>query len=119
MNASSTPKAYALCYLRDVQLGSEILEYLEKIDATMAPYGGRFLVHGGRVTGLEGEWNGDIVILEFPDRASAEQWYESSAYQEILRLRTEHSNSVAAIVDGVPDGYRAVDKLAELPSSRR
>ena len=107
-------KAYAVAYLRDVDLGPAIVEYIEKIDATLAPYGGRFLVHGGRLTGVEGEWDGDVVIVEFPSRDDAVDWYHSAAYREILPLRTEHSRSVAALVDGVPDGYRAVDKLGVL-----
>jgi len=40
--------AYAIAYLRDVRFGEEIIEYLQRIDATLAPYGGRFLVHGVR-----------------------------------------------------------------------
>jgi uncharacterized protein (DUF1330 family) len=107
-------KGYAIAYLRDVELGPEIVEYIERIDATMAPYGGRFLVHGGRLTPAEGTWDGDLVILEFPSADDAQEWYDSPAYQEILPLRTEHSDSVAAVVEGVPEGYRAVDKLAEL-----
>jgi uncharacterized protein (DUF1330 family) len=106
--------AYAIAYLRDVDFGPAIIEYLERIDDTLAPYGGRFLVHGGNVTGAEGEWDGDIVIIEFPDRRSVQEWYESPAYQEILPLRTENSASIAAMVDGVPDGYRATDGLAAM-----
>lgn len=71
-------------------------------------------MHGGKLTPAEGEWTGDIVIIEFPDSAAAKEWYESPAYQEILPLRTEHSRSIAALVEGVPDGYRAVDKIAQL-----
>lgn len=106
--------AYAIAYLREVDLGPEIVEYIERIDATLAPFGGRFLVHGGPIVPVEGEWDGDVVIIEFPDRVSAEQWYASPAYQEILPLRTEHSRSMAGLLRGVPAGYRAVDKLAEL-----
>jgi uncharacterized protein (DUF1330 family) len=107
-------KAYAVAYLREVDLGDAIVEYIEKIDETLAPYGGRFLVHGGKLTPAEGEWDGDIVILEFPDTRAAVEWYESPAYQAILPLRTEHSQSIACVVEGVPAGYRAVDKLADL-----
>ncbi len=113
MTTSDAP-AYAIAYLRDVDLGPEIFEYIEKIDATLAPFGGRFIVHGGPVVPAEGEWDGDVVIIEFPDAEAAEQWYASPAYQEILPLRTEHSRSMAALLRGVPRGYRAVDKLAEL-----
>lgn len=109
--ARSDP-AYALAYLRDVHFGEDIVEYLQRIDATLAPYGGRFLVHGGEVTGIEGDWDGDVVIISFPDRAAASAWYESAEYRAILPLRTANSRSMAAIVDGVPTGYRAVDGLA-------
>ena len=110
----TTTKAYAVAYLREVDLGPAIVEYIERFDETLAPYGGRMLVHGGELTPAEGEWDGDLVIVEFPSAAAAREWYDSPAYQAILPLRTEHSQSIAAMVEGVPDGYRAVDKLAEL-----
>jgi uncharacterized protein (DUF1330 family) len=36
-----------------------IVEYLERIDATLAPSGGRFIVHGGDFESLEGSWPGN------------------------------------------------------------
>lgn len=108
-----TTPAYALAYLREVRFGTGIIEYLQKIDATLAPYGGRFLVHGGHLTPLEGQWTGDVVIVEFPSRAHAEQWYASPGYQEILTLRTDNSNGMTAILDGVEPGYQATDGLAK------
>lgn len=110
----TAPRAYMIAYLQDVELGPEIAEYIERIDATMTPYGGRFLVHGGQLVGYEGTWDGDIVLLEFPDRVSAEEWYRSADYQAILPLRTEHSTSVVALVEGVPDGHRGIDKIPQL-----
>jgi hypothetical protein len=59
---------YAVAHLRRVTLGPEISLYLETIDATLEPYGGRFLVHGGEVEVLEGTWPGHLIIIEFPDR---------------------------------------------------
>ncbi|HYF74580.1 MAG TPA: DUF1330 domain-containing protein [Nocardioides sp.] len=114
----STVPAYALAYLREVDLGDDIVEYLRRIDATLTPYGGRFLVHGGPLVAVEGEWDGDVVVIAFPDLAAARAWYDSPDYQAILPLRTQRSRSIAAIVPGVPDGYRATDKLAELLPSR-
>ena len=112
---TTTPtKAYALAYLREVDLGPEIVEYIERIDETLAPYGGHFLVHGGELTPAEGEWDGALVIIEFPSPDAAREWYDSPAYQAILPLRTEHSQSIAAMVVGVPDGYRAVEKVPEV-----
>lgn len=107
---------YALAYLRDVRFGEEIIEYLQKIDATLVPYGGRFVVHGGTIKPAEGTWDGDLVIIEFPDHSSAKHWYDSPAYQEILPLRTENSDSIACLVAGLPPGYQASDKLSALLS---
>jgi uncharacterized protein (DUF1330 family) len=107
-------KAYAVAYLRDVDVNDEIIEYIERIDATLAGFGGHFLVHGGRLTPAEGEWTGDLIIIEFPSEQAAVDWYDSPAYQAILPLRTGNSRGMAALVRGVPTGYRAVDKLAEL-----
>lgn len=107
-------KAYAIAYLREVDFGPEIAEYLERIDETLAPYGGRFIVHGGELTPAEGEWDGAIVIIEFSSQDAVREWYDSPAYQAILPLRTEHSQSIAAMVVGVPDGYRAIEKVPEV-----
>ena len=113
MNAD-TAKTYAVAYLRNVEMGAEIIGYIERIDETLTPFGGRFLVHGGNLTALEGVWDGDIVILEFPDGAAAQAWYDSPGYRDILPLRVEHSDSIACLVEGVPESYRAADKLAAL-----
>jgi uncharacterized protein (DUF1330 family) len=38
--------AYALAHLRRVTMGPPIVEYLQRIDATLTPFNGRFIVHG-------------------------------------------------------------------------
>ncbi|WP_134767849.1 DUF1330 domain-containing protein [Nocardioides sp. 1609] len=106
--------AYAVAYLREVDVGDAIIEYLTRIDATLAPYGGRFLVHGGHITPVEGTWDGDVVVIAFPSSGAARAWYDSADYRAILPLRLDHARSVAAIVEGVPEGYQAADKLAVL-----
>jgi len=114
----SNAPAYAIAYLREIQFGDDIIEYLQKIDATLAPYGGRFIVHGGEVHGKEGEWDGSIVIIEFPSVEAAQEWYAAPAYQEILPLRTNNTQSIAALVEGVPAGYQATDGLAAMLAAR-
>lgn len=110
----TTAPAYAIGYLREVRVGPEILGYLERIDATLAPFGGEFVVHGGAMSPREGEWDGDIVIIRFPSRDAATSWYDSPDYQEILRLRTASSTGMVTIVEGVLPGHRGADKLVEL-----
>ena len=107
--------AYALAHLRTTDVNEEIFRYLEEIDATLEPFGGRFIVHGGgQIEVMEGEWPGALVILEFPDREQATAWYASPAYQAILPLRTNNAEGSAIIVDGVPPGYRATQLLEAL-----
>ena len=110
-------KGYGIGILKDVQTGPQIVEYLERIDATLAPYGGRFIVHGGPADVREGTDPGVVIIIEFPDRARATRWYDSDAYQEILPLRTNNSTSIVLLIDGVDEDHRATDVLAGADSS--
>ena len=42
--------------------------------------GGRFLVRGGELAVLEGDWQPSrLVVLEFEDLAAAKSWYQSEA----------------------------------------
>jgi uncharacterized protein (DUF1330 family) len=69
------------------------------------------VVHGGKVELLEGTIPGTLVVIEFPDRSRAEEWYASPAYQQILPLRTENSLSTTFLIDGVDGDHRATDVL--------
>ncbi len=103
--------AYAVAHMRQVAMGQPIVEYLERIDATLAPFGGRFIVHGGDVEVLEGSWPGALIVIEFPDRGQVRAWYDSEAYREIVALRTGNSQSDVIVAEGVGDGHRATDVL--------
>jgi uncharacterized protein (DUF1330 family) len=110
--------AYGLAHLRTPQINDDVLEYIERIQATLDPFGGRFLVHGPQVEVVEGTWPGSVVILEFPDTEAARAWYESPAYQEILPLRTNHIEGDVILVDGVPPGYDPARTAAALRSGQ-
>jgi uncharacterized protein (DUF1330 family) len=103
--------AYAVGLLKEVRFGPDIVEYLERIDETMKPYDGRFLVHGQGPEVLEGSLQQDLVMIEFPDIEHARQWYRSPAYQEILPLRAGNASSVIFLLDGLPAGHLATDIL--------
>jgi uncharacterized protein (DUF1330 family) len=104
--------AYAVGHLHDVNVGPEIVEYLKRIDATLEPFGGQFIIHGGRVTILEGSWSGDLIVIAFPDRENARAWYESSAYRQILPLRTRNAQGDVFFIEGVSADHKATDVLA-------
>lgn len=104
----------AVARLRNVNMGPAIIEYLERIDATLEPYGGHFLVHGGKFEQLEGNWSGDLIIIEFADRETARAWYNSPSYQAILPLRTRNSEADIIFIDTVAADHRATDVLGAL-----
>lgn len=103
---------YAIAKLAHVVMGAAIAEYLQRIDATLEPFGGRFRVHGAQAQVLEGTWAGDLIVIEFPDRQAAQAWYVSPAYQAILALRTEHSQGDVILIDGVSANHHAADLLS-------
>ncbi len=76
--------------------------YRKESPATLAAFGGKFVVRGGHLTTLEGEWpHPRLVIIEFPPRAAAEGWYRSPEYQKILPLRQKSTVGNMIIVDGL------------------
>jgi len=79
----------------------EALEYLEHVESTFKPYGGKWLVLDASVEVQEGDWSGSAVLMEFPDMETAKKWYHSPEYQKILHLRTDNVISDLILADSV------------------
>ncbi|MGI5481012.1 DUF1330 domain-containing protein [Streptomyces lavendofoliae] len=112
--------AYALGNLRPpAVLDDEVLSYMERIQATLDPYGGRFLVHGAPAREVrEGAWDAALVIIGFPSMDHARDWYDSDAYQELIPLRTRHMAGDILLIDGVAPGYDPAATAAALRTAR-
>ena len=77
-------------------------EYRQQVPATIAAYGGRYLVRGGAVEVLEGGGvPSRVVILEFPSMARLQAWYHGPEYTPLLALRTRSTNSTVAAIEGL------------------
>ena len=76
------------------------LDYLEKVEATFAPYGGQWLVLDAEVEVIEGAWPGSVVLMSFPDMTTAKRWYFSEEYQAIVSMRT--ANVISDLDPGRP-----------------
>jgi uncharacterized protein (DUF1330 family) len=64
--------------------------------------GGRYVVRGGELAVLEGDWSPvRLVVLEFEDLAAAKRWYESERYQAARRLREGAARLRMVAVQGV------------------
>lgn len=79
--------------------------YVQEAPPTVALFGGRYLVRGPSVEALEGEWEHDrMVVVEFPDKASALAWYQSDVYRPLRELRQASAETIILLADGVPPG---------------
>jgi uncharacterized protein (DUF1330 family) len=77
-------------------------KYKAASPGAVAAGGGRFLVRGGEVAVLEGDWHPPrLVMLEFEDLAAAKAWYESDVYQEARKLREGAAHLRMVAVQGV------------------
>lgn len=75
--------------------------YSTQVPATLAAFGGKYLVRGGESTVLENTPLADrSVVIEFPSRAAAESWYHSEAYQAIIQHRLDNATGTLMLIDG-------------------
>jgi uncharacterized protein (DUF1330 family) len=66
--------------------------------------GGSFLVRGGELAVLEGDWDPSrLVILEFPDLDAVKRWYDSPEYVEARKLREGAANLRMVAVQGLDE----------------
>ncbi|RPI43246.1 MAG: DUF1330 domain-containing protein [Betaproteobacteria bacterium] len=77
-------------------------DYRRQVPPTLAPYGGRFIVRGGASETLEGTWQPTrLVVIEFPDRATAKAWWSSQDYAGPKALRQRSARGELIVIDGV------------------
>ena len=76
--------------------------YRQQVPATIAEFGGRYLVRGGALTVLEGAWSPKrCVILAFPSMAQLKAWYDSPAYVPLRAIRERSTKSNLVMVQGL------------------
>ena len=76
--------------------------YREDVPGTIKKFGGEYIVRGGDMEVLEGEWRMPrCVVLRFPDMPSARAWYSSPDYQEPKAVRQAAAVSNAILIEGV------------------
>lgn len=76
-------------------------QYVEKFDEVLKKFGGRFLVRGGRVTALSGNWDPErVVLIEFKTLEQLMHCFASPEYLDIAPLREQSTISRAIVVEG-------------------
>src|SRR5262245_57519986 len=78
-------------------------EYKRIAPASISAYGGRYLIRGGDVQILEGEWKPKrCVVLEFPSLEQAKAWWSSQEYAPAKALRQSAAETQMVVVEGMP-----------------
>lgn len=63
-------------------------EYKKLTPGTVEAYGGKFLIRGNPIQVMEGQWKYDrLVLIEFPSKEIALEWYYSKEYQQAKKIR--------------------------------
>jgi uncharacterized protein (DUF1330 family) len=86
----------------DISDAEQYEQYKAASPGAVAAGGGRFVVRGGEMAVLEGEWQPSrLVVLEFEDLDAAKRWYESETYQDAKKLREGAARLNMVAVQGV------------------
>ena len=76
-------------------------EYRKQVPATLEGLGARYLVRGGALRRLEGDWPQErVVVIEFPSMETAQAWYDSAVYAGPKALRQSASRGNMILVEG-------------------
>jgi uncharacterized protein (DUF1330 family) len=88
----------------DVHDPEQYERYKEASPGAVHAGGGRFVVRGGELAVLEGDWDPSrLVVLEFEDLDAAKRWYDSPEYQEAKRLREGAAKLRMVAVQGLDE----------------
>jgi uncharacterized protein (DUF1330 family) len=88
----------------DITNPEQYERYKAASPAAVAAGGGTFLVRGGELAVLEGDWSPSrLVVVAFPDLDAAKRWYESESYQEAKKLREGAASLRMVAVQGVDE----------------
>ncbi len=78
-------------------------EYKLKAKPMVEQHGGEYLARGGNLTLKETDlWSPTrMVLIRFPDSASANRFYESPEYQAILPISKQSARRTMIMLEGI------------------
>ena len=77
-------------------------EFMEKVTSTVEAHGGKFVVRGGDLDVIEGDWTpARLAVLLFESAARAREWLSSPEYNELNEIRTSSSKINMVLVEGL------------------
>ncbi len=75
-------------------------EYQKLTPASIAAYGGKFMVRGAPFETLEGNWHPErIVVLQFESVSRAKDWWASDQYGVAKRIRQAAAQTKMIVIE--------------------
>ena len=85
----------------DIKDPERFEDYRAMVPASLAAYGGRYVVRGGALETLEGSWQPSrMVIIEFDSVEQAKRWWDSDEYREARDLRQATADTQMIVIEG-------------------
>jgi len=75
-------------------------EYSAALDRSVAAYGGRFVVRGGRFEAVEGRPRSRHVVIEFPSYREALECWNSPEYRAAQAIRAPVTVADVVVIEG-------------------
>jgi len=98
---SATPPAYYVAEF-EVTDPEGMKPYSAQVEATFKPYGGHFIVRGGKTISLEGMApKRRRVVIEFASLGKAQAWYNSVEYTQLRKIRQRSARTDVYLIEGV------------------
>jgi uncharacterized protein (DUF1330 family) len=77
-------------------------KYRDTVSPNLDAGGGTYLVRGGPIEVLEGDWQPNrIVVVRFDSAQVAREWWKSSGYAELKAIRQRSTTTNMILVEGV------------------
>ena len=94
-------KAYWIAIYKDLKNPENIKRYAEKATPAIKKHNGIILARGGKVQTIEGNPSPRTVLIEFPTMNDALKCYNSSEYQDAMKIGNGEFNRHIQIVEGI------------------
>ena len=93
--------AYAIA---DVEVTDPVKfqEYANQVSTTVEKYGGKYLVRGGTIEKVEGNWEPSrVTVIEFESMEQLKNWYHSREYSGPMKMRHQSADTNVLFVHGI------------------
>ena len=94
--------AFLIVEIKKIHDEKLFAEYRDKVSPNLADAGGAYVVRGGQMEVLEGDWHPTrVVVIRFDSADAARKWWRSSDYADLKAMRLRSATTNMILVEGV------------------